>query len=249
VRWFKRRSCELVYRRRSWTDLRSGRAHIERAICLVVTLLFCAAPGRAASISESNKITALPKYADSATQCSASLMFKPVVNNDQHGYIVVKGPDGKELELRGGPSKGGGTSTWVPGRISPSTGDQPTGNPFNCSTTHSWGVIVPYVGPHGVLGTDATGNKIYSPDGNVPKPTATVSLGRGAQPDVCKMANCVMTILQAQGKSCKLYTLGVGALRNSNTVVSMALAACGLADPLPKNISATGWGNNWEDSN
>ncbi len=237
-----------VRRWQSWIDGVSW-ADKKTALCVAMTFALLAAPGRAASISESNKILTLPTFKDSDTKCSATLLFKPVTNNDQHGFVVVKGPDGKELELRGGPSKGGGTSAWVPGRISQASGDQPTGNPFNCSTSHKWGVIVPYVGPHGLLGKDAAGNTVYSPDGNVPNPTAAVSLGPGAQANVCKLANCIMTILQAQGKSCKIYTVGVGALRNSNTVVSMALAACGLSDPLPRSISAPGWGSNWEDQN
>jgi hypothetical protein len=219
---------------------------IGRAVGILSTLHLCTSQSWAASISESNKILELPLFKQTETNCSASLLFKPVVNSDQHAFVVIQGPDGKTLELRGGPSKGGGTSTMVPGRISAASGDQPIGNPFKCSTSHNWGVVVPYVGPNGPIGKDSAGKDIYSPDGNTPNPTATISLGPGAQGNVCKLANCIMTILQAQGRSCKIYTVGTGALRNSNTVISMALASCGVPDPLPKTISAPGWGSPWE---
>jgi len=74
---------------------------------LSMLLSLTSAHGWAASISESNKVLQLPLFNDSATTCSAKLFFKPVANNDQHAFVVVRGPDGKELELRGGPSKGG----------------------------------------------------------------------------------------------------------------------------------------------
>ncbi|PDQ20103.1 hypothetical protein CN311_16035 [Mesorhizobium sanjuanii] len=96
------------------------------------------------------------------------------------------------------------------------------------------------------MGTDSSGMKIYSPDGNVSNPLFKVSIGKGAQKNVCAMANCMMTIIKALGASCKLYTVGTGKLRNSNTLISMAMASCGVPDPLPSSMSATGWGNDWE---
>ena len=197
----------------------------------------------AASIAESNRVTDPPMYKDRQSSCTATLMFKPVPKlSSVHPFVVVTGPDGKKIELRGGPSRGGGSDS-APGLISPGSGDQPTGEPFKCVATNKWGVVVTYIGPHGLLGKDAAGHEVFSPDGQVATVTATVPLGRGAQPNVCKLANCMMTILEAQGKSCKPYTLGVGALRNSNTVISMALAACGVPDPLPPTLSAPGWGD------
>lgn len=222
-------------------------------LCFLTVCFFMlfSVQGWAASIAESNQVSQPPLFKVSENSCSATLFFKavhlplPGVEDDNHGFIVVDGPNGKKLELRGGPSKGGGVSTWVPGRITASSGDQPTGNPFNCTTTHNWGVVVPYIGPHGKLGTDTAG-AVYSPDGNTPNPTKTIKLGAGAQSNVCKLANCLMTMIKTLGGSCKIYTVGTGQLRNSNTVISTALASCGHADPLPANFRAVGWGTLWE---
>ncbi len=202
-------------------------------------------PAFGASIAESNQITNLPMFGAAATTCTATLQFKPVRARQQHAYIIVKGPDGKVIELRAGPAKGGPSGT-VPGQISPSAGDQPTGNPFNCAAINEWGAIITYIGPHGPLGTDVTGSTIYSPDGNVATPTATVPLNKGAQADICKLANCMMTVLQAAGRSCKAYMNGSVRIRNSNTAISMSLSACGVDDPRPTSISAPGWGEVWE---
>ena len=51
--------------------------------------------------------------------------------------------------------------------------------------------------------------------------------------------------MQAAGKSCLPYTVGIGNLRNSNTILSFALASCGVKNPLPAGIKATGWGGSW----
>lgn len=210
---------------------------------LLVSLSIFMPPASAASVEEENKAANPPLFPNSATSCQASFKLKPAFVGDHHGFVVIKGPDGKLLELRGGPSNGGSGAS-VPG--APSSGDQPPGNPFNCTTPHQWGVVVPYVGKHGNLGTDSGGTPIYSPDGRSAEHVFNVSIGRGAQPNICAMANCMMTIIKTMGASCKNYTAGTGRLRNSNTLISLALSSCGVPDPLPSPMTATGWGETWE---
>lgn len=176
-------------------------------------------------------------------------MMKPVpgISSIQHAYIVVEGNSGQKVELRGGPSMGRGSGNWVPGLVSSGAGPQPTGNPFGCSRTEEWGFVVPYVGKHGALGTDSGGATVYSPDGNVLEPTWSGEFNTSTQPSACLLANCLMGMFKALGSSCMPYfASGVAKTRNSNMIVSTALAACGVADLKPDNISAPGWGDGWE---
>ena len=190
------------------------------------------------TVAKENMAVNPPLVDANGANCAISLQFKAVAANDNHGYLVVTRPDGSKTEIRGGPSKGGGIGTG-------SSGDQPSGNPFECSTSHNWGVVVPYIGKHGLLGKDKDGHDVFSPDGNAGLPTKQIPITASAQKNVCQLANCLMKMVAASGKSCQLYTVGTGKLRNSNTLMSTALAACGVTDPLPKGFSATGWGESW----
>lgn len=202
---------------------------------------------QAGPVAEANLAANPPMYPSNETACTAEFFLKPVLLNDNHGYVVVTGPDGNKLELRGGPSKfDSSVGLAIPGLVSSGSGEQPPGNPFNCTTNHKLGVVVPYVGKHGKLATDINGNAVYSPDGEITSPSFSASIGKGEQPNTCAMANCMMTVIKAMGQSCKIYTAGTGVLRNSNTLISLAMSACGVPDPLPKMMSATGWGNPWE---
>lgn len=198
-------------------------------------------------IADNNKAAAPPLFPSEATGCTLTLMFKPVVSPHQHAYIVVDGNSGQKLELRGGPSMGRASGNSVPGLVSSGAGPQPTGNPFGCSRTEEWGFVVPYVGRHGALGTDSGGETAYSPDGNVAEPTWRGGFNTSAQSSACVLANCLMGMFKALGSSCKpYYSAGTAKTRNSNTMVSSALAACGVADPKPASVSAPGWGVHWE---
>ena len=198
-------------------------------------------------IADNNKAAAPPLFPSKASGCKLTLMFKTVVSSTQHAYIVVDGNSGHKLELRGGPSMGRGSGNWVPGLVSSGAGPQPTGNPFGCTRTEVWGFVVPYVGRHGALGTNSVGESVYSPDGNVAGPTWQGEFNTTAQPNACTLANCLMGMFKALGASCKPYfAAGTAKTRNSNTIVSSALAACGVADPKPPSISAPGWGTGWE---
>mgnify|MGYP006908207794 CR=1 FL=1 len=208
---------------------------------VVAGAAFYNASGLAADTVAEHNMAAEPPYVDgSKDSCRVELLFKPAVREDQHAYIIITDPAGKKTEVRGGPSKGGGGS-------SDGSGDQPSGNPFKCKTAHNWGVVVPYIGQHGLLGKDVRGKPLYSPDGNVGTPTKVVSIEKSAQKTSCQLANCLIQSARASGQSCQLYTVGTGKLRNSNTLISTALATCGVADPLPADISATGWGGGWFD--
>lgn len=194
----------------------------------------------AVTIAEKNQATKPPAVTGPPESCAIALAFKPAISegfSDKHGFLVVTLPTGSTLELRGGPSHRGPSSP----------GMGPVGNPFNCSTSTEWGVVVPYIGPHGKLGTDATGRDVFSPDGNVAAPeglTAITNTADGKKP--CAIASCLMQVIQAAGKSCLPYTVGTGDLRNSNTIISFALASCGVTNPLPSAIQATGWGGTWK---
>lgn len=209
-------------------------------------LIFCPLAAYAQSVAQNNLAANPPKISSSSGACSATFNLKSAGIGDVHAFVVVSLPSGSLLELRGGPSIGGGGSISAPGSIPGSSGPQPSGNPFNCTTSHKWGVVVPYVGPHGKLGTDASGNAFYSPDGIASQVTYRSALGPGAQDNICSMANCMMTTIKALGASCKNYTVGTGALRNSNTLIAFALSSCGVPDPIPANVSAPGWGTRWE---
>lgn len=222
---------------------------VRNAYCTMLSIAAgLAGIAQAGPIEDANLAANPPMYAAGATACTAEFLLKPVsLVSDNHGYVVISGPDGEKLELRGGPSKfDSSVGLSIPGLISSGSGDQPTGNPFNCTTTHKLGVVVPYVGKHGLLGSDSGGNPIHSPDGNVSTPAFRTPIGKGAQPNTCAMANCMMTVIKAMGQSCKNYTAGTGVLRNSNTLISLAMAACGVPNPLPTPMTATGWGNPWE---
>lgn len=206
-----------------------------------------AGSAQADPVAEANLAANPPMYPAEATACTAEFLLRPVILSDHHGYVVITGPDGKKLELRGGPSRfDSSVGLSIPGLVSSGSGEQPPGNPFDCTTSHKLGVVVPYVGKHGRLGTDGSGNAVYSPDGDAATPSFKTVIGKGAQPNTCAMANCMMTVIKAMGQSCKIYTAGTGVLRNSNTLISLAMSACGLPDPLPAPMSATGWGNPWE---
>lgn len=219
------------------------RTRISRySLPVVVFASFSAAS--AETVAENNRAGNPPLFTSEDTNCTAEFKLKSAGANDRHGFVVITGPDGRLLELRGGPSQGGSGGSSAPGSSSGS-GPQPSGNPFGCETSSRWGVVVPYVGLHGRLGTDDAGLVIYSPDGVAADVNYSVSIGPGTQPNICKMANCMMTIIKALGASCKNYTVGTGALRNSNTLISLALSSCGVSDPLPAGISAPGWGAGW----
>lgn len=220
---------------------------VRQVALIIATLILSSKISLADSIAEANQAPDPPIISNSETSCKAGLFFKPVINNSQHAWVVVTRPGGEKLELRAGPQGGGSGSEIVPGLIVSNAAQQPTGNPFECGAGGpSWGVVTPYVGLHGRLGTDASGRDIYSPDGNVATPTAQFDLGSGAQDNICAMANCMMQMIKALGASCKNYQVGT-LPRNSNTVISQALASCGVADPKPINIDAPGWGRSWED--
>lgn len=217
------------------------------AQCGLIALAFLAATARASAdpVAENNKAANPPLFPNGSNACTAQFKLKPAGIKDHHGFVVVHGPNDVVLELRGGPSKGGGLSI-VPGSMSPASGPQPPGNPFNCSTSHQWGVVVPYIGKHGRLAISDSGSTVYSPDGKPEDIVLTANIGSGAQKDICKMANCMMNLMKTLGASCKIYTAGTGKLRNSNTMISLALSSCGVPDPLPAPMKATGWGNGWE---
>lgn len=216
-----------------------------KGLCFLQLLIFGASStAEAETVAEANKAANPPMFSGTPANCKAEFKLKPAGIKDNHAFVVVTGPSGP-LELRGGPSKGGSGNSSVPGLASPGMGTQPSGNPFNCTTTHEWGVVVPYVGKHGQLNS-GPGTPVFSPDGNPKDVVYSASIGAGAQKDVCAMANCMMTVIKALGASCKIYTVGTGILRNSNTLISQALASCGVKDPLPGTMSATGWGNKWE---
>ncbi|TFY99251.1 hypothetical protein EZ313_22055 [Ramlibacter henchirensis] len=192
------------------------------------------------TIEEVNQATSPPLIVGSSQACNTTLAFKPAIAegfDDMHAFLVISRPDGSKTEVRGGPSqKGSGTSSEA----------GPVGNPFACPVATKWGVVVPYIGPHGKLGTDGSGAAVYSPDGNVPDPKGTTVISKTLDgKKACVIANCIMQVVHAAGKTCQPYTVGVGELRNSNTLVSFALSACGVKDPLPAGITATGWGSAW----
>jgi hypothetical protein len=170
------------------------RSHQQRLSVFLVLFVSTAFGAAAGSVASNNMAANPPLYPSVDTGCAAKLELKPAGISDQHGYVVVTGPDGKMLELRGGPSRGGSSNVSAPGLDTSSSGDQPSGNPFGCTTSHPWGVVVPYVGKHGKLGTDDSGRPIFSPDGDVQHPIFSVGIGHGAQKNVCAMANCMMTV-------------------------------------------------------
>jgi hypothetical protein len=212
-----------------------------RSMILVVSLIAIVhTTTYAATIEEKNQVAAIPLVPSTGASCTTTLAFKPAIAegfDDMHGYLVIGRPDGSQTEVRGGPShKGSGDPSPM----------GPVGNPFSCTTSSKWGVVVPYIGPHGKLGTDALGAVLYSPDGNVADPKGITKITETLDgKKACVLANCIMQVVQAAGKSCQLYTVGVGELRNSNTIISQALAACAVKDPLPAGISAPGWGARW----
>jgi hypothetical protein len=194
----------------------------------------------AVTIAEKNQAAALPYVPTSSVACTTTLKFKPAIAegfDDMHSYLVIGRPDGTQTEVRGGPShKGSGDM---------SSGG-PVGNPFSCPIPNKWGVVVPYIGPHGKLGVDDTGASVYSPDGDVSEPKGVTKITDTVDgKKSCVLANCIMQVVHAAGKSCQPYTVGTGELRNSNTIISQALAACGVKDPIPAGITATGWGARW----
>lgn len=205
-----------------------------------ITILATSGTALAVTVAEKNQARNPPAIAGAPDVCKITLAFKPALLegiDDMHGYLVVTRPDGSKLELRGGPTHKGPSS---PGSLGP------VGNPFNCATPTEWGVVVPYIGPHGKLGTDAAGAAVFSPDGNVSAPSgATAITGSADGKKTCAIAGCLMQVMQAAGKSCLPYTVGTGELRNSNTIISFALASCGVKNPLPAGIQATGWGGSW----
>lgn len=205
----------------------------------VVGLLSTGAGAGAITIAEKNQVTNLPTISGAPDACKISLAFKPAIGdgfNDKHGYLTVTQSNGAKLELRGGPSHRGPSSA----------GMGPVGNPFGCSTATEWGVVAPYIGPHGKLGVDANGKDVFSPDGNVPAPQSVTAITTSADgKKTCAISTCLMQVIQAAGKSCLPYTVGTGELRNSNTIISFALASCGVKNPLPAGITATGWGGSW----
>lgn len=213
--------------------------------CSLPVIFMTALSASAETVAENNMAASPPLYPGEVTGCTAEFKLKPAGVSDHHGFVVIAGPDGKLLELRGGPSAGGSDGSSAPTLVPPGSGEQPAGNPFSCETSHNWGVVVPYVGTHGNLGADEGGSPIYSPDGIAADHTFSVDIGPGAQQNICAMANCMMTVIKALGASCKDYTVGTGDLRNSNTLISMALSSCGVPDPLPAPMSAPGWGAGW----
>lgn len=236
----ERQSERLFIGSASYKMRRSAVKNLRHHLCCFVLGFVACAPSVAdpTTVAASNYAQQPPLIAGNSVNCSVKLYFKPVPfprDDSQHAYLVITGPDGAQIEVRGGPSKGGPSKQ----------ADQPSGNPFQCNVAHPWGVVVPYIGKHGLLGKDAAGNDIYSPDGDVSQPTKTIPITKSAQTSMCALANCLMKIASADGKSCQLYTVGVGKLRNSNTLASMALASCGVKDPKPDDVQAPGWGEAW----
>lgn len=205
----------------------------------LVALAVCST-GDAVTVAEKNQATKPPAISGAPEACKITLAFKPAIGEgfeDKHGYLVVTQPSGSKLELRGGPTHRGPSSP----------GMGPVGNPFSCSVNTDWGVVVPYIGPHGRLGVDASGVAVFSPDGNVAAPAGVTDITTTADgKKSCVIATCLMQVMQTAGKSCLPYTVGTGELRNSNTIISFALATCGVKDPLPSGIQATGWGGSWQ---
>lgn len=209
--------------------LRANFGQVFSGVALLVLGLIWGATALADVVSGNNKSADPPLFPASSTSCSADLLFKAVdlpwpIDDDNHSYVVVTSSDGSMLELRGGTEKRG-----------------PSGNPFLCADTgHEWGVVVPYIGKHGRLA-----DGVYSPDGKVANPTARVTLGKGPHANICAMANCVMGIMKSLGQSCEKYIVGTAWMRNSNTMVSQAMSACGMPDGRPASLTASGWGEPW----
>jgi hypothetical protein len=194
----------------------------------------------AETVVGNNKATNPPLVDASKTTCGIELMFKPVpfLPQKQHAYLIITRPDGTKTEVRGGPQYSvvdGGTGS----------SEQPPGNPFSCSTTHKIGVVVPYIGKHGLLGKDAGGNDLHSPDGNVLNSTQTAKIPASGARNSCALANCLIESVKASGASCQNYILGTAWHRNSNTIISTALGACAVADPKRADVAAPGWGEPW----
>lgn len=223
----------------SWRSLSNSRRTLRRLIapCILCGMSFVAS---ADTIAEKNQVLKPPFVTGTSQSCSLTLAFKPAISegiDDMHGYLVLTRPDGSKTEIRGGPSHKGSGDLSDAG---------PVGNPFSCPLTTKWGVVVPYVGPHGKIGKDSSGVDLFSPDGNIRDPKGvTNDIKSFDNKKSCVLANCVMQMMHVAGKSCKSYTLGIGELRNSNTIISFALSACGVANPLPPGITATGWGGSW----
>ena len=111
--------------------------------------------------AEKNLVVSPPLLGEKSGACSIKLAFKAALipaMDDKHGYAVGTRFDGSKTEIRGGPSHGGsGASSDI----------SPVGNPFSFAIASKWGVVVPYIGPHGKLAKDDKGKDAYFPDGNV----------------------------------------------------------------------------------
>jgi hypothetical protein len=192
----------------------------------------------AETVAGNNKASNPPLLDANSDQCGVDLIFTPSpIPQKQHAYLVITRPDGTKTELRGGPQRGPDSGS--------GSSDQPPGNPFNCSTQHKLGVVVPYIGKHGLLGTDGQGKDLYSPDGNTAKVTQAAKITGSGTKNSCAIANCLMNSVKASAASCENYILGTAWYRNSNTIISTALEACGATDPKRADVSAPGWGEPW----
>ena len=176
-----------------------------------------------------------------ASNCSIEFRCNAVKVGQKHCYLVITNPDGSLTEVRAGPQNEGP----LPGSDS-SMSQGPVGDPCGCGGggTGGWGVVVPYIGPHG---PNARPDGTSSPDGDLQKKPITdrapVSVPAGM--NGCELGNCLMREMNAIGNSCQDYVLGIGWSRNSNTAISTILTRCGAVDPKPDNVRAPGWGEAW----
>lgn len=204
-------------------------------IVVMAIVMFLSKSPLANELIVTNNKTLDPPLADiSKDDCSVELGFKPtpISNQLQHAYLVSTTGDGKKTEIRSGPQV-------FLGSVANS------GNPYNCKTGHAMGAVVPYIGTHGLLGKNTEGQNIFSPDGNVEKPTAWVKVNSSKQKTMCALSTCLMKMVALLTKDCKNYIVGIDWMRNSNTTISSAMAACGVENMKPAQVNAPGWGESW----
>lgn len=209
-----------------------------RLVILLAGVFMSQAGSSAETVAGNNKAANPPLLDAKSDRCGVDLVFTPSpIPQKQHAYLVVTGPNGTKTEVRGGPQRGPDSGS--------GSSNQPPGNPFNCTTPHKLGVVVPYIGKHGLLGKDDQNKNVYSPDGNVASVTQTAKITSPGTKGSCAVANCLMNSVKASAASCENYILGTAWHRNSNTIISTALGACKAADPKRADVSAPGWGEPW----
>jgi hypothetical protein len=191
-------------------------------------------------VADSNKAVNPPAFDDSSNKCVIELRFKPtpLPGQTKHAFLVISESDGKQTEVRGGPQKES---------VSDASSKNASGNPFACDTDHKFGAVVPYIGRHGKLGKGEGGEDVFSPDGEDEDISGRATISQAVLKSSCALANCLVSSVKQSASSCKNYVLGAGWMRNSNTIISTALTTCGVNDPKPKDISAPGWGEEWDN--